>query len=154
MGKLLGWNTQGFHIKQLSNLHSQQTLGLSWVAAAHTPLLPALGRQKQGDLWVWYQPGLQRAPGQPGLCRGDFCQTSLGLENKSQLHIWLVKTHYLKSPKVTQAVVAYAFNPSTWEAGRSLSLRLAWSTEWVSGEPGLQRNPVWKKQNKTKKPQS
>ena len=24
-----------------------------------TPLIPALGRQRQGDFWVWGQPGLQ-----------------------------------------------------------------------------------------------
>jgi hypothetical protein len=34
-----------------------------------------------------------------------------------------------------QAVVAHAFNPSTWEAeaGGFLSSRPAWSTEWVPG---------------------
>jgi hypothetical protein len=25
----------------------------------HTPLIPALGRQRQEDFWVWGQPGLQ-----------------------------------------------------------------------------------------------
>jgi hypothetical protein len=25
----------------------------------HTPLIPALGRQRQADFWVWGQPGLQ-----------------------------------------------------------------------------------------------
>ena len=37
-----------------------------------------------------------------------------------------------------------AFNPSTQEAetGRSLSLRLAWSTEQVPGEPGIHRENV------------
>ena len=36
------------------------------------------------------------------------------------------------------AVVARAFNPSTWEAeaGRSLSSRPTWSTERVPGQPG------------------
>jgi hypothetical protein len=50
-------------------------------------------------------------------------------------------------------VVAHTFNPSTWEAeaGRFLSLRPAWTTKSVPGQPGLQRNPVSKKQNKTKK---
>jgi hypothetical protein len=51
-------------------------------------------------------------------------------------------------------VVAHAFNPSTWEAvaGGFLSLRPAWSTEWVPGQPGLYRETLsWKtKQNKTK----
>jgi hypothetical protein len=38
-----------------------------------------------------------------------------------------------------QAVVAHAFNPSTWEAeaGRFLNLRPAWSTEWAPGQPEL-----------------
>jgi hypothetical protein len=53
-------------------------------------------------------------------------------------------------------MVAQAFNPSTWEAeaGEFLSLRPAWSTEWVPGQPGLHRgtrSPKTKtKQNKTK----
>jgi hypothetical protein len=44
----------------------------------------------------------------------------------------------------SQAVVAHAFNPSTWEAeaGRSLSLRPAWSIEWILGQPGLHRKTV------------
>jgi hypothetical protein len=52
------------------------------------------------------------------------------------------------------AVMAHTFDPSTWEAkaGRFLSLRPAWSTEWVPGQPGLHRETLsWKtKQNKTK----
>jgi hypothetical protein len=50
-------------------------------------------------------------------------------------------------------VVAHTFNPRTWktEAGRSLSLWPAWSTEGVPGQPGLQRNPVSKNQTKKKK---
>jgi hypothetical protein len=50
-------------------------------------------------------------------------------------------------------VVAYAFNPNTQEAeaGRFLSSRPAWSTEWVPGQPGLHRETLsQKKQNKTK----
>jgi hypothetical protein len=41
----------------------------------------------------------------------------------------------------SQAVVAHAINPSTWETetGRFLSSRPAWSTEWVPGQPGLYR---------------
>jgi hypothetical protein len=46
--------------------------------------------------------------------------------------------------------VAYAFNPSTWEAeaGRFLNSRPAWSTEWVPGQPGLHRGG--KKERKKK----
>jgi hypothetical protein len=58
-------------------------------------------------------------------------------------------------------VVAHAFNPSVWEAeaGRFLSLRPTWSTDWVLGQSATQRNPVsknkqtnkqTKKQNKQK----
>jgi hypothetical protein len=54
----------------------------------------------------------------------------------------------------SRAVVAYAFNPSTWEAeaGRFLGSRPPWSTEWVPGQLGLHRETLsWKtKQNKTK----
>ena len=41
----------------------------------------------------------------------------------------------------SQPVVAHAFNPCTWkaEAGRYLSLRPAWSTEQVLGQPELHR---------------
>jgi hypothetical protein len=52
-------------------------------------------------------------------------------------------------------VVAHTFNPSTWEteAGRFLSSRPAWSTEWVPGQPGLHRETLSQKNktNKTKK---
>ena len=51
-------------------------------------------------------------------------------------------------------MVAHAFNPSTWEAeaGVFQSLRPAWSTEWVPGQPGLHRETLSRKtkQNKTK----
>jgi hypothetical protein len=50
-------------------------------------------------------------------------------------------------------VLAHAFNPSTWEAeaGGFLSLRLAWSTEWVPRQPGTDRKTISTKQNKTPK---
>jgi hypothetical protein len=55
--------------------------------------------------------------------------------------------------KLSLAVVVHAFNPNIWEAeaGRFLSLRPAWSTEWVLGQPGLQRNPVSKTNKQTNK---
>jgi hypothetical protein len=45
---------------------------------------------------------------------------------------------------LARRVVAHAFNPSTWkaEAGGFLSLRPAWSTEWVPGQPGLHRETL------------
>jgi hypothetical protein len=47
-------------------------------------------------------------------------------------------------------VGAHAFNPSTQEAeaGRFLSLRPAWSTKWVPGQPGLYRETLSRKTNK------
>jgi hypothetical protein len=51
-------------------------------------------------------------------------------------------------------MVTHAFNPSTWEAeaGEFLSVRPAWSTEWVSGQPGLHRESLsWKTQKQTNK---
>jgi hypothetical protein len=47
-------------------------------------------------------------------------------------------------------VVAYTFNPSTWEAeeGGSLSSRPAWSTEWILGQPGLHRETLSQKEKK------
>jgi hypothetical protein len=50
--------------------------------------------------------------------------------------------------------VAHAFNPSTREAEADgfLSLRPAWSTEWVPGQPGLHRETLsWKPKKKKKK---
>jgi hypothetical protein len=49
--------------------------------------------------------------------------------------------------------VAHDFNPSTWEAeaGRILSLRPAWSTEWVPGQPGDTEKHRLKKTNKQNK---
>jgi hypothetical protein len=46
--------------------------------------------------------------------------------------------------ETSRAVVAHAFNPSTWEAevGQFLSSRSAWSTEFVPGQPGLYRETV------------
>jgi hypothetical protein len=44
-------------------------------------------------------------------------------------------------------MVAHAFNPSTQEAeaGGFLSLRPAWSTRWVPGQPGLYRETLSQK---------
>jgi hypothetical protein len=47
-------------------------------------------------------------------------------------------------------MVVHGFNPSTWEAeaGRFLSLRPAWSTKLVPGQPGLYRETLSQKTNK------
>jgi hypothetical protein len=38
-------------------LKTSNSAGQWW----RTPLIPALGRQRQADFWVWGQPGLQNA---------------------------------------------------------------------------------------------
>jgi hypothetical protein len=49
-------------------------------------------------------------------------------------------------------MVAHAFDPSTREAeaDRFLSLRPAWSTKWVPGQPGLYRETLSQKNKKQK----
>jgi hypothetical protein len=51
---------------------------------------------------------------------------------------------------MSRAVVAHAFNPTTQEAeaGRSLSLRTAWSTEGIPGQPGIHRKVLSLKKKK------
>ena len=51
------------------------------------------------------------------------------------------------------AVLAHVSNPSIQEAGseRSLSLRPAWTTEQVPGQPGLHKETLSQEQNKTNK---
>jgi hypothetical protein len=59
-----------------------------------------------------------------------------------------------KNPCFSRVVVAHAFDSSTWEAeaGGFLSLRPAWSTKWVPGQPGLYRETLpRKKTNKQTK---
>lgn len=55
--------------------------------------------------------------------------------------------------KVVLIQAAHTFNPRIQEAeaGRSLSLRPAWSTELVSGYPGLHRETLPQKTNKKPK---
>jgi hypothetical protein len=63
-----------------------------------------------------------------------------------------VRTHEGRLRRtISWAVVAHAFNPSTWqaEAGGFLSSRPAWSSEWVPGQPGLHRETLSQK-NQTK----
>jgi hypothetical protein len=67
-----------------------------------------------------------------------------------------MRPNYLQAIKNNRniwAVVAHAFNPSTWEAeiGGFLSLRPAWSTEWVPGQPRLHRETLSQKKKRKKK---
>jgi hypothetical protein len=70
----------------------------------------------------------------------------------------LYETPPLKN-KAKPGVVAHTFNPSTREAeaGGFLSLRSAWSTKRVPGQPGLYRETLSQKKKtkkKTKKKQT
>jgi hypothetical protein len=59
----------------------------------------------------------------------------------------------LKIIFLSRAVVSHAFNLSTCEAeaGGFLSSRLAWSAEWVPGQPGLHRE-ILSQKTKTNQP--
>ena len=50
-------------------------------------------------------------------------------------------------------MVAHTFNPITWkaEAGRFLSSRPAWSTKGGSGQPGIYRETLARKNKQTNK---
>jgi hypothetical protein len=82
-----------------------------------TPLIPALGRQRQVDFWVWGQPGLQ----------SEF-QDSQGYTEKPCLKKTKVGK---KSPRVTPSMVVHTFNPNSPEAETGNSLL-------VQGQFGLQ----------------
>jgi hypothetical protein len=60
---------------------------------------------------------------------------------------------FFKKPTQGRAVVAHAFNPSTWEAEASgfLSSRPAWSTKRVPGQPELYRETLSQKKEEKKK---
>jgi hypothetical protein len=75
------------------------------------------------------------------------------IEKIMMIYIWIwildfILQLYPEIDNSGQAVVAHAFNPSTWEeeAGGFLSSRPAWSTKWVPR--ATQWNPVSKKKRK------
>ena len=47
--------------------------------------------------------------------------------------------------------MVHTFNPRTQEARGSLSLRQAWSIEWVPGQPRLHKEPLFQKIKQTNK---
>jgi hypothetical protein len=64
---------------------------------------------------------------------------------------WIIG--YYQGPPCCWAVVAHVFDPSTWEAeaGRVLSSRPTWSSEWVLGQSGLYRETLSRNKQTNKK---
>ena len=58
-----------------------------------------------------------------------------------------------KYENVSGVVMVHAFNSSTWEAkaGGSLNLMPVWSTNWVPGQPVLQRETLSQKSEQRNK---
>jgi hypothetical protein len=85
---------------------------------------------------------------------GNCSSSSLSVEAKRQMHSSYLAT--ISGPALTLAycwaVVAHAFNPSTWEAeaGKFLSSRPAWSIEWVPGHSGLHKEALSQTNKQTK----
>ena len=88
-----------------------------------------------------------------------YCTPPTPQEQNTRVFLPSVRTTFilffssLNNSCLSWAVVAHAFNLSTWEAeaGRFLSFRPAWSTEWVPGQPGLYRETLSRKPNQKKK---
>ena len=99
----------------------------------------------QPDVWQWKMQvdrGYLKWPEQSRRQRKISCESRTAwIRNRKQC--W-------KSKTTSWVVVVHAFHPSTWEAeaGRALSSRPAWSTEWVPGWPAIHRENCPKKQTK------
>jgi hypothetical protein len=74
-------------------------------------------------------------------------------EIESSTHINILQNFRHLKTNIQPGVAVHAFNPSTQKAERGgfLSLRPAWSTERVPGQPGLHRETLSQKKKKRKK---
>jgi hypothetical protein len=105
------------------------------------------------DYWSIYQdPGLWILPLKPRKeHEGRWQQKDLEQEIERKSHCpFIVMQESQGWVKDGEPIWVHAFNPSTWEAeaGRFLSSRPAWSTEWVPGQPGLHRETLSQKKKK------
>jgi hypothetical protein len=99
-----------------------------------------------GTGWGWgHRDHGQRHPFLTSTNQGTYLHVNIFF--KTYTCFFLIKNIFGR-----RTVVAHAFNPSTWEveAGRFLSSRPGWSTEWVPGQPGLYRKTPVSKNQKTK----
>ena len=71
------------------------------------------------------------------------------------MEMWLFLNRRLSIviEKCRPGMMAHAFNPRTWEAGRGIALssRLPWSTQRVPGQPELHRETLFQKKKERKK---
>jgi len=64
----------------------------------HTPLILALGRQRQGDLSLYPPWSTERVPGQPGLHRATLSQTeTIKQQTYTKTHLGLESWPLVKS---------------------------------------------------------
>jgi hypothetical protein len=98
----------------------------------------SLARQGQRCTTLILEHRRHYVPGQPGRLKETLSQKQLKTKHRKRLY------NFFKIQILSLGMVAYAFNPSTWEAegGRFLSSRTARAT---------QRNPVSQNQKKKKK---
>jgi hypothetical protein len=98
---------------------------LSSQAWWHTPLIPALGRQKQADFWVRGQPGLQSEFQDSQGYREKPCQNKTTKNKKPQLSIINSVRHWLSHLGWERLPGAYRGDPS-WDSYQ-------WVVERLSG---------------------
>jgi hypothetical protein len=110
---------------------------------------------------IYFKKSLKQQPGKwIKLSRLSLFHASLWNAHKRKFMICHIfnRVFHLNT-KRCRTVVEHAFNPSSWEAeaGRFLSLRPAWSTQWVPGQQGIHRETLSRKtknQNQTKTKQN
>jgi hypothetical protein len=138
------------HVFEISGTPLKQSLELSPVAFPHMPSKSQAQQQRRALLSPSSPPGWTNTKHVFSFSSFWLGLVWFGFSYGLAFHKAGLRTIALKSDSC-QAVVAHALNPSTWEAeaGGFLSLRPAWSTKWVPGQPGLHRETLsWKEKKK------